>query len=107
MKINLLNVKEFANSLMLRSKKGFVIDQMVELAVGIVILAVVAVIGVVVAQNLGASTGTGIANTSANYAAGYLGSTTTGGLLTWLPVIIPAVIGIAIIGYFLGMRKPM
>jgi len=85
------------------NKKG-VVQQMVGLAIGIVILAVVAVIGTVVTSQLGNSQGGGIANTSAHYAAGYLGSTTSGGLLTWLPVIIPAVIGIAIIGYFLMLR---
>lgn len=46
-----------------------------------------------------------ISGQSGLYAAGYVGSTTTGGMLTWLPVIIPAVIGLAIIGYFLGIRR--
>ena len=77
---------------------------LVGLAIGIVILAVVAVIGTVVVSQLGTAQGAGIANDSAQYAAGYLGSTRTGGLLTWLPVIIPAVIGFAIIAMFLRMR---
>ena len=40
---------------------------------------------------------------SAYYAEGKLGNG-TGGLLTWLPVLIPALIGIGIIGYFMTMR---
>lgn len=41
---------------------------------------------------------------SAYYAEGTL-SNNSGGLLTWLPVIIPAIIGIGILGYFLTLRK--
>ena len=40
---------------------------------------------------------------SAHYAAVKMGNG-TGGFLTWLPVIIPAIIGIGIIGYFMTMR---
>jgi len=81
------------------NKKG-VVGQMVGLAIGIVILAVIATIGVVVVAQMGNAQGAGLANNSADYAAKLLGNG-TGGLLTWLPVIIPAVIGIAIIGYFM------
>ena len=103
---------------------------MVGMAVGIVILAVAAVIGAVVLQTMAGSVGCpalyelnttantcneiandssaeltlNTAGTSAIYSVGYLGSS-TGGLLTWLPVIIPAIIGIAIIGYFLVLRR--
>jgi len=44
-----------------------------------------------------------IGTRSAFYAEGKLGNS-TGGLLTWLPVIIPAIIGIGIIGYFMTMK---
>lgn len=100
----------------------------VGLAIGIVILATIATIGIVVLGNFASSQGcsgiytfnatdglcyngtpatTGLAasvgGASAYYAENRLGNG-TGGLLTWLPVIIPAVIGISIIGYFLAMR---
>lgn len=66
------------------NKKG-VVGQMVGLAIGIVVLAVIATIGVVVVSQLGNGQGAGPANNSAQYAANLLGSG-TGGLLTWLPV---------------------
>jgi len=114
----------------MKSKKA-VVSEMVGIGIGIIILATIAVIGMAVLGNIAdsqsscktgyawnatlgkcsnTSDGTGtaatasFAATSAFYGAGYLGSTTSGGLLTWLPVIIPAVIGIAIIGYFLMLR---
>jgi len=88
---------------MFKSKKGM-IGNLVGLAIGIVVLGVIATIGVVVVSQLGNAQGAGLANNSAQYAAGYLGSTTSGGLLTWLPVIIPAIIGISIIGYFMSLN---
>jgi len=50
-------------------------------------------------------------NTNPSYAAqsAYYGeeklSNNTGGFLTWIPIVIPAVIGIAIIGLFLATRR--
>lgn len=117
----------------MKSKKA-VIDQMIGLGIGISILAVIIVVGIVVLGNFADSQATcgsigGDANTefnqsdgfcynssgskgtskggiiaeSAYYAEGKL-SSNSGGFLTWLPVVIPAVIGIAVIGYFMMLR---
>lgn len=109
---------------------------MTGLAIGIIVIAVIATLGIVVLSNFatsqavcpatigggvasynvatgycenasGTQSGTGgVASTSAYYGQARLGNG-TGGLLTWLPIVIPAILGIAIIGYFmlLGGRK--
>jgi len=88
---------------MFKNKKG-VMASLVGMAVGIVVLTVVAVLGITMLTQMGNSIG-GTANTSAVYAAGYIGSTTSGGLLTYLPVIIPAVVIIGILGLLFGLWK--
>lgn len=117
----------------MKNKKAM-IDNVVGLAIGIIIIATITTIGIVLLGNFASSqatdvcaaampTGTlnlstgyccnatycstvtgGVAAESAYYAATKMGNG-TGGLLTWLPVIIPAVIGIGIIGYFMGVRR--
>ena len=120
----------------MKNKKAQVIGSMTGLAIGICIMAVVAILGIVVltnfassnakceatigggvatyntatglCQNSSGTTGSdgGLAASSAFYGQRKIGSS-SGGLLTWLPVVIPAIIGISIIGYFmfLGGRK--
>jgi len=75
-------------------------DQLGGLAIGVVVFALVVVVGAVVLTNLQTSVGS---NTTAGQNAGYaltqLGST---GLLGWLPAIIAIAIGALVIGYFIS-----
>jgi len=87
---------------LLKSRKG-VMGTLVTAGIGIVVLAVVAVLGITMLTNMGNSIG-GVANTSAVYAAGYIGSS-SGGLLTYLPVIIPAIAVIGILTMLFGIWK--
>jgi len=111
--------------------KKAMIGSLISLGIGILVIAVITTIGIVVLGNFASSqsncanvipsgafnattgyccnattctTSTGgVSSESAFYAQGKLGNG-TGGLLTWLPVIIPAIIGIGIIGYFMTMK---
>ena len=120
----------------LKNNKRGIMDQLVGLAVGVVVLTVVAVLGITMLANISGSLGcsgvvglngeattynqtTGLCHNvttaavtysatlggrSGHYAEGYLGSS-TGGLLTYLPVIIPAVVIISILGLLFGLWK--
>ena len=70
---------------------------------GIIGLAVMIGIGIVVLTQLGTAVG-GTANTTVNTIAGYLG-TGTGGLASWIPVIIVLVIGMLFLGAFMSKNK--
>jgi len=71
------------------------------IGLGIVGFAVIVVIGLVVIQRLGNSTG-GDSNTTANYLATQLGS---GGLAGWVPAVIAVAIGGLFLAYFGGRGK--
>jgi len=79
------------------------INLLQDLGYGIIALAVMIGIGIVVLTTLGNNVG-GTANTTVNTLAGYLG-TSSGGLGTWVPIIIVMVIGMAFLGYFMGRKK--
>ena len=117
----------------IKSKKG-VMGTLVTAGLGIVVLAVVAVLGVVMLSNMGSSlascgtigggastynTTTGyccnasgtclassasLASQASFYAEGKLGSE-SGGLLTYLPIIIPAIAVIGILTMLFGIWK--
>ena len=73
------------------------------LGYGIIGLAVMIGIGIVVLTQLGTAVG-GTAHTTVNTIAGYLG-TGTGGLASWIPVIIVLVIGMLFLGAFMSKNK--
>jgi hypothetical protein len=79
-----------------------VIDALQGLGYGIIGLAVMIGIGTVVLIQLGNTVG-GTANTTVNTIAGYLG-TSSGGLASWIPVIIVLVIGMLFLGAFMGKK---
>jgi hypothetical protein len=75
-------------------------DQLGGLAIGVVVFALVVVIGSVVLTNLETAVGdTTAAGQNAEYALTQLGST---GLLGWLGAIIAIAIGALVIGYFIS-----
>ena len=75
-------------------------DQLGGLAIGIVIFALVVVVGSVVLANLETSVGSSsAAGQNAEFALTQLGST---GLLGWLPAVIAIAIGALVIGYFIS-----
>lgn len=78
------------------------IDALSGLGYGIIGLAVMIGIGMVVLAALGNSVG-GTANTTINTIIGYLG-TGSGGLASWIPVIIVLVIGMLFLGAFLTRK---
>ena len=78
------------------------INALTGLGYGIIALAVMIGIGTVVLIQLGNTVG-GTANTTVNTIAGYLG-TSSGGLASWIPVVIVLVIGMLFLGYFLNRK---
>lgn len=89
----------------MKGKKGFV-GNLSGLALAIVTLCVVVGVGIVILSTMGnniASTSTA-ANTSISYGATQLGSG-SGGLLSWLPVIIVVIIGFALLSMFGGKKS--
>ena len=78
------------------------INNLQALGFGIIGLAVMIGIGMVVLAQLGNTVG-GTANSTIVTIIGYLG-TSSGGLASWIPVIIVLVIGMAFLGAFL-VRK--
>ena len=72
------------------------------LGYGIIALAVMIGIGIVVLAQLGNTVG-GTANTTVNAVAGYLG-TGSGGLASWIPVVIVLVIGMMFLGAFMTKK---
>ena len=78
-------------------------DNLAQIAWGVVIFAVALVIGSVVLVKMGDAVG-GTANTTATYLVGQLGST-GGGLASYTPLIIVALIGFAILGLFFSKKK--
>lgn len=78
------------------------IEALTGLGYSIVGLAVIIGIGMVVLISLGNTVG-GTANTTINTIVGYLG-TSSGGLASWIPVVIVLVIGMLFLGAFL-MKK--
>lgn len=78
------------------------IDALQGLGFGIIGLAIMIGIGMVVLVQLGNTVG-GTANTTINTIVGYLG-TGSGGLASWIPVIIVLVIGMLFLGAFLAKK---
>jgi len=82
-----------------------VVDQLVGLGLGIVTLGVIIGIGIVLLATMGgnvASTSP-TANSTIQTIAGYLG-TSSGGLASWIPLIIVLVVGLFFIGAFIGRK---
>lgn len=77
------------------------IDMLTGLGFGIISLAVIIGIGIVILVTLGSNVAStsASANTTLNTLAGYLG-TSSGGLATWVPIIIVMVVGLAFLGAF-------
>jgi hypothetical protein len=78
------------------------IDALQGLGYGIIGLAVMIGIGIVVLAQLGNTVG-GTANTTVQTISGYLG-TSSGGLASWIPVIIVLVIGMLFLGAFMTRK---
>ena len=78
------------------------INALTGLGYGIIGLAIMIGIGIVVLANLGNVVG-GTANSTLVTIYGYLG-TGSGGLASWIPVIIVLVIGMLFLGAFLGKK---
>jgi multisubunit Na+/H+ antiporter MnhB subunit len=72
------------------------------LGYSIISLAILVGIGIVMLVTMGNSIG-GTGNTTLNTIVGYLG-TSSGGLASWIPLIIIAVIGIWFLGMFMGRK---
>jgi hypothetical protein len=70
-----------------------------QLGYGIISLGVMIGIGIVILQTLGNNVG-GTANTTIQTVSGYLG-TSSGGLATWIPIVIVMVVGMWFLGAFL------
>jgi len=70
---------------------------------GLVSFAVIVVLGYTVITQLGNSVG-GTANTTANTIAGYLG-TGSGGLASWIPIIIVVVVAGLVLAMFSGKKS--
>lgn len=70
------------------------------MTLGIVVFAVLAVVGTVILGNLGNAVG-GTANTTAVYLQGQLGST-SGGLASYAPALIAVGVGAIFIGLLAG-----
>ena len=81
------------------------IDTLTGLGYGIIGLAVMIGIGITILVTLGnnvASTSAS-ANTTIQTLSGYLG-TSSGGLGSWVPIIIVLVIGMMFLGYFISRK---
>jgi type II secretory pathway component PulF len=81
------------------------IEILTGLGYGIIGLAVMIGIGIVILTTLGTNVATqsATANTTLNTISGYLG-TGSGGLATWIPIIIVLVIGMAFLGVFMARK---
>jgi hypothetical protein len=77
------------------------INALTGLGFGIISLAVIIGIGIVILVTLGANVASTsqTANATLNTLAGYLG-TGSGGLATWVPIIIVLVVGLMFLGAF-------
>ena len=73
------------------------INELAGIGYGIITLAVIIAIGMTIVLAMGNNSGAGLGNTSLYTLAGYLGNG-TGGLVTWVPLIITFVVGM----WFLG-----
>ena len=84
------------------------INALTGMGYGIIGLAIMIGIGMVILVTLGANVATTspTANTTINTIAGYLG-TSSGGLASWIPIIIVLVIGLLFLGAFLGKKGKM
>ncbi len=78
------------------------INALTGLGYSIIGLAVIIGIGIVVLVSLGNTVG-GTANTTINTIVGYLG-TGSGGLASWIPVVIVLVIGMLFLGAFMTKK---
>ena len=78
------------------------INALTGLGYGIIGLAVMIGVGMVILAALGNSVG-GTANTTVQTIIGYLG-TSSGGLASWIPVVIVLVIGMLFLGAFLSKK---
>jgi len=79
------------------------INNLTALGFGIIGLAVMIGVGMVILTQLGNSVGPSTANTTINTIVGYLG-TSSGGLASWIPVIIVLVIGMLFLGAFMSRK---
>ena len=78
------------------------IDALTGLGYGIIALAVMIGVGMVVLAQLGNTVG-GTPNTTIQTIIGYLG-TGSGGLASWIPVVIVLVIGLLFLGAFMARK---
>ena len=78
------------------------IEALTGMGYAIIGLAVMIGIGLVILTTLGNNIG-GSTNSTIQTLAGYLG-TSSGGLASWIPIIIVLVIGMLFLGAFLGKR---
>lgn len=78
------------------------INALTGLGYGIIGLAIMIGIGIVILAQLGNTVG-GTANSTLVTLSGYLG-TGSGGLGSWVPIIIVLVIGMLFLGAFLGKK---
>lgn len=81
------------------------INALTGLGYGIIGLAIMIGIGIVVLAQLGSTVASTspTANTTINTIAGYLG-TSSGGLASWIPVVIVLVIGLLFLGAFISKK---
>jgi hypothetical protein len=86
------------------TRGGKMIEQLTGLGYGIVTFAIVIGVGIIVLYKFGTSLGAGPANDSVTYLGNQLGSG-TGGLATWTPAIIAAVVGFLFLAMFMGGTK--
>ena len=78
------------------------IDALTGMGYAIIGLAIMIGIGMVILVTLGNNVG-GTANTTIQTIVGYLG-TSSGGLASWIPIIIVLVIGMLFLGYFIDKK---
>ena len=78
------------------------IEALTGMGYAIIGLAIMIGIGIVILTTLGNNVG-GTANTTIQTIAGYLG-TSSGGLASWVPIIIVLVIGMLFLGVFLSKK---